>query len=323
MTEQNLLLVKELKVYFQEEGKRLWAANNISFSIRPAESLAIVGESGSGKSTVCLAIMRLLPNEAGIAAGRIMFQDEDLLKLSAEQLRRIRGKSIAMIFQEPSISLNPVLTIEEQLIEAMRQHLPLKKKQAHQKALEMLGKVHLSSPEQRLRSYPHQLSGGMQQRVMIAMALSCSPALLIADEPTSALDSSIEAQIINLLAEIKKEYNFSLLLVSHNLALVAQLVDNIAVMYAGSIVEQAPTEELFANPAHPYTRALLRLLAFEKKERLSRLPVIEGMIPDLLNLPDGCPFHPRCPLKVSRCTAEIPPEQWINSNHRIHCFKYN
>jgi peptide/nickel transport system ATP-binding protein len=320
---QRLLSIEKLKVYYQTNGKKLWAVNDISFHINRADSLGLVGESGSGKSTVCLAIMRLLQNEGGVSQGRIIFQGCDLLKISENEIRGIRGKSIAMIFQEPSISLNPVFTIEEQISEVMRQHLHFKKQRARKEVIELLKKVHFSSAEQRLQNYPHQLSGGMQQRVMIAMALSCKPALLIADEPTSALDSSIEAQIIDLLIEIREKYNLSLLLVSHNLNLVAQLANRIAIIYAGTIVEHADAEEVFNNAKHPYTRALLELLPSDEDAHLSRLPTIEGMIPTLHNPPVGCPFHPRCPERIPQCSSEIPSETKVRPNHYVRCFKYD
>jgi oligopeptide/dipeptide ABC transporter ATP-binding protein len=319
--EQQLLSIENLKVYYQTNGKKLWAVNDISIHLNNGDSLGLVGESGSGKSTVCLAIMRLLEGEGGASQGRIIFQGSDLLKISENAIRDIRGKSIAMIFQEPSISLNPVLSIEEQISEVMRQHLNLNKREARKEVIELLKKVHISSPEQRLRSYPHQLSGGMQQRVMIAMAISCKPALLIADEPTSALDSSIEAQIIDLMIEIKEKYQLSLLLVSHNLNLVAQLANRIAIIYAGTIVEHADTEEIFTNPKHPYTAALLKLLPSQEETRLSSLPIIAGMMPALINLPAGCPFHPRCPEKIPQCSLEIPAETKIKANHYVRCFK--
>jgi oligopeptide/dipeptide ABC transporter ATP-binding protein len=320
--EQRLLSIENLKVYYQTNGKKLWAVNDISIHLNEGDSLGLVGESGSGKSTVCLAIMRLLQSEGGASQGRIIFQDSDLLKIPENAIRGIRGKSMAMIFQEPSISLNPVLTIEEQISEVMRQHLNFNRQQARKEVIELLRKVHISSPEQRLRNYPHQLSGGMQQRVMIAMAISCKPALLIADEPTSALDSSIEAQIVDLMIEIKEKYRLSLLLVSHNLNLVAQLANRIAIMYAGTIVEHADTEEIFTNPKHPYTAALLKLLPSHEETRLSALPTIAGMMPALINLSSGCPFHPRCPEKIAQCSLETPPETKVKANHYVRCFKH-
>ena len=316
-----LLEVSNLKTYFYTAEGTIPAVNGVDLEVGEKETLGLVGESACGKSVTALSIMRLIPSPAGkIVQGKINFKGENLLDLEEIEMRKIRGAKISMIFQDPLVSLNPVYTIGNQIEEAIILHQKLKKREARGKALEMLNLVGITSPRERLNSYPHQLSGGMGQRAMIAMALSSNPSLLIADEPTTALDVTIQAQILDLLQKLKEEREMSIILITHDLSIIAEVADSVAVMYAGKIVEHAKVREIFKRPKHPYTKGLLDSIPqlTEKKERLK---VIEGNVPNLLNLPSGCKFHPRCPLVDEKCRKEEPPLEKKETGHWARCWK--
>ena len=290
-----LLEVTDLQTHFFTEDGLVKAVNGVSFHVEKGETLGIVGESGSGKSVTSLSVMRLIPNPPGkIVGGKILFDGEDLLTYDEDEMRKIRGKNIAMIFQDPMTSLNPVLTIGRQLTETLELHLRMTGREARRRAAELLSLVGIPSPEKRLDDYPHQFSGGMRQRVMIAMALSCNPDLLIADEPTTALDVTIQAQILELINKLKSELEMAVLIITHDLGVVARMADRINVMYAGRIVEEGPTGQIFADPRMPYTIGLLQSIPRLDEERGRRLNPIRGLPPDLINLPEICPFSPRC-----------------------------
>lgn len=314
-----LLDIRDLQVDFKTKKGQLTTIANIFLTIKPSETICLVGESGSGKSVTSKAIMRLTDYDNGIITnGEILFQQNDLTKLSRKELNELRGKKIAMIFQEPSAAFDPVFTIGYQIIETIRKHTRLSKKEAWNKAVSLLKRVGLSEPELRMKQYPNELSGGMLQRAMIAMALSCEPDLLIADEPTTALDVTIQAQIIELLNELKEEFQMALLLITHDLGVAAQLADRVVVMYAGKIVEQATVQQLFELPYHPYTRGLLQSIPRVTASR-EKLPSIEGVIPNLAELPAGCRFHPRCPFATDRCKSSDPALVTINGRESA-CF---
>jgi oligopeptide/dipeptide ABC transporter ATP-binding protein len=282
------------------------AVDGIDLRVERGRTLGIVGESGCGKSVTALSIMGLVPQPPGrIAAGEILFEGEDLLKAKPERLRDLRGDKLAMIFQEPMTSLNPAFTVGDQIAETLQRHKGLGKEEAGKAAIEMLRRVRIPSPERRAKDYPHRLSGGMRQRVMIAMALACDPKLLIADEPTTALDVTIQAQILELMRVLREDLGTAIILITHDLGVVAELADDVAVMYAGRIVERAPARKLFAEPQHPYTIGLLGSIPRLHLER-DRLAAIEGIVPDAAALPQGCRFHPRCPFKIDRCEREQP-----------------
>ena len=301
-----LLEVKNLKTYFFSPGKVVPAVDGVSFHVDAGETLCIVGESGSGKSVTSLSIMRLIPTPPGrFVAGEILFEGEDLLKKTESEMCSIRGNAISMIYQEPMTSLNPVFTIGMQVMEAIRIHQGLDKKAAEQKAIKMLGLVGISDPESRMHEYPHQLSGGMRQRVMIAMGLCCEPRLLIADEPTTALDVTIQAQILDLMRKLKKELGMTILFITHDLGVVAEMAQRVIVMYGGQVVEEAPVKDLFAAPRHPYTQGLLTCIP-KMDDTRERLDVIKGMVPAPSDFPGGCRFHPRCPYARERCSREAP-----------------
>jgi peptide/nickel transport system ATP-binding protein len=315
---QNLLEVSDLRVYFRADAAVLKAVDGVSFRIGTGETLGLVGESGCGKSVTAFSILRLLPSPpAEYHGGQIRFQGDDLLANTEVQMRRVRGNLISMVFQEPMSSLNPIMTIGRQISEAILEHQKKSRREARQIAVEMLARVGISSPEARADDYPHQLSGGMKQRAMIAMALVCRPLLLIADEPTTALDVTIQAQILDLLGELQRELNMSVLLITHDLGVVAETCDRVAVMYAGKIVEHASVEELFARPMHPYTHGLFRSLP-TLAERKEMLAVIPGAVPSPLDFPSGCRFRTRCPLAEQVCTQE-PPLREILSGHLAAC----
>ena len=315
-----LLEVSDLKVYFKTRAGYVHAVDGVSFHVDEGESLGIVGESGSGKSVTSLSILRLLPTPpAEIVDGTITFQDRDLLELSESDLRKIRGGDIAMIFQDPMTSLNPVLTIEQQLVEPLRLHLHLSRAEASRRALSLLEAVGIQDAARRLRGYPHQLSGGMRQRVIIAIAIAANPKLLIADEPTTALDVTIQAQILELIARLRKDLNTSVMLITHDLGVVAGVTDRILVMYAGKIAEEAPTDELFANPRHPYTLGLLASVPHLDDDTTENLATIPGSPPDQLHPIDGCPFQPRCPFVLPKCKS-YPPYVAVGPNHRAACW---
>ncbi|MFP5264981.1 MAG: ABC transporter ATP-binding protein [Blastocatellia bacterium] len=315
---QNLLEVSGLRVYFRVEGGVLKAVDGVSFHIAAGETLGLVGESGCGKSVTAYSILQLVPvPPAEYAGGEIRFRGENLLALNEDGMRRVRGNLISMVFQEPMSSLNPILSIGDQVTEAILEHEKRSRREAREVAIEMLRRVGIPSPETRFREYPHQLSGGMKQRAVIAMALVCRPQLLIADEPTTALDVTIQAQILDLLGELRREFNMSVLLITHDLGVVAETCDRVAVMYAGKVVEYAPVVELFERPKHPYTHGLFRSLPMlsEKKETLQ---VIPGAVPSPLDFPTGCRFRTRCPLAQEVCKQE-PDLREILPDHFAAC----
>jgi len=316
----SLLSVRNLKTQFRTQDGVVKAVDGVSFDIAKGETLGVVGESGCGKSVTALSIMRLIPEPPGrIVDGEIVFDGQDLLKLKDDQMRRVRGRRIAMIFQDPMTSLNPVLTISRQLTEGMELHLKMGRKAARERAIELLDMVGIPAARARIDDYPHQFSGGMRQRVMIAMALSCNPELLIADEPTTALDVTIQAQIIDLIRKLSADFGTAVMFISHNLGVVAGLCDRINVMYAGHIVETAETEELFAHSKHPYTLGLLRSIPRLDEERREKLVPIEGLPPDLIAPPPGCPFAPRCVYKVERSETECPELRLVRAGHQVAC----
>jgi oligopeptide/dipeptide ABC transporter ATP-binding protein len=307
MKDEPLLEITDLKTYFTSDEGTARAVDGVSYKILPGETLGVVGESGSGKSVTALSIMQLIPQPPGkIVGGDIRFKGESLLSKSPEEMRRIRGNEIAMIFQEPMTALNPVYTVGDQIIETVRLHRGLDKEAARAHAIDMLEKVGIPSPATRVDEYPHQLSGGMRQRVMIAIAMSCDPSLLIADEPTTALDVTIQAQILDLIRDLQREAGMSVLLITHDLAVVAEVAHHVAVMYAGRVVEYASAEELYERPLHPYSIGLFRSLP-DLAGPGERLVTIPGMVPPATSFPPGCRFHPRCPIATECCKTEVPP----------------
>ncbi|HTP96128.1 MAG TPA: ABC transporter ATP-binding protein [Burkholderiales bacterium] len=303
----HLLSVESLVTQFATSSGVVKAVDGVSWDVEDGETVALVGESGCGKSVSALSIMRLISPPAGrIVSGRIVFKGRDLLALSEEEMRRVRGREIGMVFQEPMTSLNPVLTVGRQLTEGLETHLGLDPAAARARAVELLGMVGIPDPERRLKQYPHQFSGGMRQRMMIAMALSCEPALILADEPTTALDVTIQAQILELMKNLSRRLGVAMLIITHNLGVVARYADRVNVMYAGRIIEQARARALYARPSHPYTEGLLRSVPRLDEPRRERLAPIEGQPPDLTRLPRGCAFYPRCRWRVERCAAEAP-----------------
>lgn len=318
--EQPILEVRDLCLDIGPIGRRLRAVDRVSFQIPEMATLGLVGESGSGKTLTALSILNLPPAGTSITRGSILFRGRDLLTLPPRELRQVRGRQIALIFQEPMASLNPVLNIQTQLTEGMHAHMKLGRREARAKALQLLSQVRISDPERLLREYPHQLSGGMQQRVMIAMALSCEPALLVADEPTTALDVTIQAQILELLAEMRRKFRLSMLLISHDLGVIAQQADWVAVMYAGRIVEFASCASLFGRPSHPYTQALIQATP-RLGLKLEKLQAIPGNVPPLHAMPPGCSFHPRCPEALSECKAAVPELRQVGECHWARCIR--
>jgi oligopeptide transport system ATP-binding protein len=315
-----LLEVRDLQTHFHTQDGVVKAVNGVSFHVNRGETLGIVGESGCGKSVTSLSIMRLIPNPPGkIAGGQILFDGEDLLQLSEEQMRRIRGNRIAMIFQDPMTSLNPVLTVGRQITESLELHMKLGKHAAQNRAAELLDMVGIPSAGKRLDNYPHQFSGGMRQRVMIAMALSCNPELLIADEPTTALDVTIQAQILELINRLREELQTAVILITHDLGVVAGMTDRVTVMYAGQVVEEGNTKELFANPRMPYTIGLLRSIPRLDEEERRKLTPIRGLPPNLIDLPPICPFSPRCDYVQEACLTQVPPLRTVADDHRAAC----
>ena len=310
--------VKELRTSFATEDGTVKAVDGISFELKEGETLGIVGESGSGKSVANLSIMRLIPDPPGKVSGSIVFRGRDILKLSKQEVRAVRGKRIAMIFQDPMTSLNPFMRVSRQLMEVTELHLGHNAQQARAHAIEMLEHVGIPDAKERMDSYPHEFSGGMRQRVMIAMALSCKPELLIADEPTTALDVTIQAQILELIKRLKSETAASVILITHDLGVVAGMTDHVIVMYAGKIFEQATTTELFARPANPYTRGLLKSVPDPTAEK-GQLYQIQGQPPDLAHLPNGCPFAPRCERVEEICRQEFPPFVQVTNDHHSLC----
>jgi oligopeptide/dipeptide ABC transporter ATP-binding protein len=317
------LLVKNLKVSFAASKKELIAVRGISYQLNQGEILALVGESGCGKTVSALSILRLIQEPPGkIVSGEILFAGKDLLKLKKKELQDRRGKDIAMIFQDPMTSLNPVLTVGEQIIETLLRHTSLSRKKAREKSFRLLEQVEIPSPKQKLDQYPHQLSGGMRQRAMIAMALSCSPRILIADEPTTALDVLIQAQILSLLKKIKNDTQMSILLITHDLGVVAEVAERVMVMYAGEIVESGSVNDLFRSPLHPYTIGLMESIPTleSTQQKLSKLKEISGTVPSLSQVPFGCPFHPRCSAAETRCKTDKPKLKKISQTHSVSCW---
>jgi len=323
-TPDNILLeVTGLSTDFVMKRGTVNAVRDMSFTVREREVLAIVGESGSGKSVAALSVLRLLQPPGRVVAGEVRYKGQDLLALSASEMREIRGNHISMIFQEPMTSLNPVFTIEDQLTESIKTHMKLDHKAAVARAIDMLRLVGIPSAEKRINDYPHQMSGGMRQRVMTAMALSCDPDLLIADEPTTALDVTIQAQILALLSELRDKIGMAVILITHDLGVVAETADRVVVMYCGQVVEEATAEQLFERPMHPYTLGLLASIpTMEDTEADEPLYMIRGMVPNPLNLPRGCAFAPRCDRRMARCMGEMPELVEFADGHKLRCFLY-
>ena len=320
MTDEVLLRVRDLRTYFDEDGRVVRAVDGVSFELRRGETLGIVGESGSGKSVTSLSIMRLVPSPPGrIASGEITFDGRSLLTAPAAEMRAVRGRRIAMIFQDPMTSLNPFMRIGPQLAEVTRLHLGHSPSEARAHAVRMLERVGIPDPARRVDEYPHQFSGGMRQRVMIAMALSCEPALLIADEPTTALDVTIQAQILELIGQLRRDIGTSVILITHDLGVVAGMADRVVVMYAGKVFESAATDDLFARPANPYTKGLLLSVPNPAAEEGRALYQIPGLPPDVAHLPPGCPFAPRCERAQAICRSEFPPFVEVAPAHHSLC----
>jgi oligopeptide/dipeptide ABC transporter ATP-binding protein len=326
MPDSHVLDVRDLTVGFGRPGEEVVAVNGVSLSVGRGESVALVGESGCGKSVTALSILNLVSPPGRVLTGSILHKGDDLLALSEGELRRRRGNDISMVFQEPMASLNPVMKIGDQVAEPLRVHRGMSKREAWSRAADLLDLVSIPDARRRLDDYPHQMSGGMRQRVMIAMALACDPELLIADEPTTALDVTIQAQILELLSELRQKLDLAVLLITHDLGVVAEFCERVLVMYAGRIVEEAPVRDLFASPRHPYTRGLLASLpVISAGDRPSRLESIPGMVPDIDNIPPGCAFHPRCDEVMSRCRDAVPALMTAASEEecsRARCFLY-
>ncbi|GAB3515362.1 MULTISPECIES: ABC transporter ATP-binding protein [Photobacterium] len=324
MSEQTpLLSVENLTVEFKTDKGTVRAINGVNFKVMPGETVAIVGESGCGKSVSSLSIMGLVPSPPGkIVDGSIRFKGRELVGLSEKEYRKVRGNEISMIFQEPMTALNPVLKISTQMIDVIRLHNSVSKKQARARAIDMLDTVGIPSPEKRIDQYPHELSGGMRQRVMIAMALSCGPDLLLADEPTTALDVTIQAQVMDEMVRLQKELNMAVILVTHDLGVVAESCQRVVVMYCGQIIEEGPVEEIFANPKHPYTKGLLESIPVVRDKKIPRLPTIKGVVPDLLHLPNGCRFADRCDKVHTQCHQAVPQLSGCE-NHKVACYSPN
>jgi oligopeptide transport system ATP-binding protein len=320
MNRQPLLTVEDLRVQFWTSRGTVHAVNGISFDVAPGDTLGIVGESGCGKSVTSLALLGILPRAGKVTSGTAMFGDRDLFRLSDRELRRIRGRDIAMIFQDPMTSLNPVLTIGRQIREALDTHFDLSKAEANKRVADLLDQVGIPSSELRLKDYPHQFSGGMRQRAMIAMALACEPKLLIADEPTTALDVTIQAQILDLLRKLVEDRETALILITHDLGVVAGMCERVNVMYAGMFMETGSAEQLFGRPRHPYTLGLLQSVPRLDAERKTRLRPIEGAPRDMLRPPQACPFQPRCRFEVEQSREEVPPLRELEPGHMVACF---
>lgn len=314
-----LLEVKNLVTSFRTSDGKLQAVKDVSFHVGKGETLCIVGESGCGKSITSLSVMRLLPSNGDIESGEILLNDEPLQKLSNESMRKLRGNKMSMIFQEPMTALNPVLTIGYQLREPLMLHQKVSKKEASNQSIELLRKVGIPNPDKRLNQYPHELSGGMRQRVMIAMALACNPSLLIADEPTTALDVTIQAQILDLINDLKKEFDMGVLMITHDMGVVAEVADRVMVMYAGKKIEEGPVQEIFENPQHPYTRGLLNSVPNVDDPEFELEP-ITGTMPGLNEQISGCRFHPRCEFATDKCKLNAPPELKVSEGHFASCW---
>ena len=318
---QPVLEVKQLQTYFfSAQGTRVVkAVDGVSFTLNAGETLGVVGESGSGKTVTSMSLLRLLPPAARIVGGEVWFQGENLLTKSEREMRELRGSQLTMILQDPMMSLNPLFTIGEQIAEPLRIHRHMRGARLGERIKELLRGVRIPSPEVRIREYPHQMSGGMRQRIVGAIGISCEPKLLIADEPTTSLDVTIQAQYLNLLKDIQQRSRLAMIFITHNIGIVAKMCDNVGVMYAGKLVERAPVRTIFNQPAHPYTEALLQAVP-KLTDRTKRLWSIEGQPPDLANPPTGCPFNPRCPHAEDRCRREVPPEFQVGENHYTRCW---
>ena len=321
MTNDVLLSVQHLTTVFDVPGAPVVAVDDVSFEIRQGETLGLVGESGSGKSVTAFSILQLLQPPGRITKGSVIFQGRDLVTLPENEVRKVRGAGIGLVFQEPMAALNPVMRVGAQITEALLVHKLANKRDARSRAIELLRAVRITDPERRVDDYPHQLSGGMRQRVMIAVALACRPPLVIADEPTTALDVTVQAQILELLREMKREFDVALLLITHDLGVIAETADRVAVMYAGRIVEQGPVRDIFRRPLHPYTQGLLA--SIPGGESGTRLRAIEGVVPNLAALPPGCTFAPRCPYRMDVCTTAIPALVEIEPGHHARCYLHS
>ena len=320
---RNLVEFKNLKTYFYTGDGIVKAVNDVSFNIKEGETVCVVGESGCGKSVTAMSLMRLIPNPPGkIVGGEIIFNGKDILKLSDEEMRNIRGNEVSVIFQEPMTSLNPVFRVGDQICEAIILHQKLSKNEALKKAIDVLKIIGIPRAEEIVKCFPHELSGGMRQRIMIAMAICCNPKLLIADEPTTALDVTIQAQILDLMKEVKKKLNTSIMLITHDLGVVAEMADYVVVMYAGKIIEEAPVEELFKNPMHPYTKGLLKSKPILNKDNGDRLYSIPGQVPNPIGMPDNCYFSSRCENCNEKCKKEQPKLMNVSKNHKVSCWLY-
>jgi len=324
MKNNNLIEIQNLRTYFDVKGHVAKAVDNVSLAIAPGQTLGLVGESGCGKSVTAHSIIRLIPQPPGrIVSGKIYFEEDNLLEFTESQMRRIRGNRISMIFQEPMTSLNPVFPVGDQVGEVIRLHQNLSRKTTRVRVIEMFQLVGIPAPETRISDYPHQMSGGMRQRVMIAMALACNPKLMIADEPTTALDVTIQAQILDLMNKLKAETGASILFITHDLGVIAEMAQNVAVMYAGKIVEYTDAKTLFARPKHPYTIGLMESIpVIGRKTREERLKTIAGVVPSLLDLPEGCLFNDRCPDAFDDCLRINPQTYSVEANHSVRCLKY-
>jgi oligopeptide/dipeptide ABC transporter ATP-binding protein len=324
MTAENLLEIRNLKTHFDVRGGILKAVDDVSLTIKSGETLGLVGESGCGKSVTGASIMRLVPIPPGrIAGGEILFEGSDILKLTESEMRKVRGNKISMIFQEPMTSLNPVFTVGDQVAEVIRLHEKLSQRETRERVIETFRLVRIPAPESRIKEYPHQMSGGMRQRIMIAMALACHPKLMIADEPSTALDVTIQAQILDLMNKLKEETGASILFITHDLGVIAEMAQRVAVMYAGKIMEGADVDTLFSEPKHPYTMGLMSsipILGIGKNQR--RLSTIPGVVPSLFKLPKGCLFHDRCSLTLQECDQLEPPMIDLGNNHLVRCHQY-
>jgi peptide/nickel transport system ATP-binding protein len=315
-----LLIVEHLSVIFDLPNCPIVAVDDVSFALGKGETLGVVGESGCGKSVTAAAIVRLVPPPGRIAAGRVVFQEQDLATAPEHEVRRVRGAGIGLVFQEPAAALNPVMRVGDHIVEALTAHGLTRKREARQRAIELLRAVRITEPEKRVDDYPHQLSGGMRQRVMLAVALACSPPLVIADEPTTALDVTVQAQILDLLRELKQQFALSLLLITHDLGVIAETADRVAVMYTGRIVEEGPVAEILSNPLHPYTQGLLASIPGADR---TRLRAIEGTVPPPTALPPGCTFAPRCPYRMEVCTTAVPAMTEQRPAHRVRCYLHS
>lgn len=319
---QPLLSVENLSVEFARDGQRGLAVRDVRFAVGRGEVLGLVGESGCGKSATALAIMRLIPEPPGkVTADQVLFEGRDLLRLSPGEMRHVRGGQIGMVFQDPLSALNPLMTLGAQVAEAISLHQDVKGAEAWERAVEMLRRVGLPDPEVRARQYPHQISGGQRQRVMIAIGFSCEPRLVIADEPTTALDVTVQQQVLDLMLDLRSQFGTSVILITHDLGVVAQTCDRVAVMYAGRIVEEGTVFEIFSRPRHPYTRALIASVPRLDEPRAERLPSISGQPPEIFASPSGCPFHPRCPLAVEVCVREMPGVTEFSPTHHARCWR--